>query len=287
MRYRDIERWNGSSSWCKRRVRSRVGQEGLTSLEASLHTQREIVKMAKLAYDAAVTARDIAQRDVNGLLERKHSWRDEDVARFTSLVRADHASNTAVTTTAEKLRTAESQADKEFSELMQAILQRYHEEQVWSDKIRSASTWASQVGLLVNLVVFVGALVFIEPWKRRKLVEKLDQRISDLMQNVDERISNLSSAIEASSPADLTVPPTTTLDEPPQRDATVDAIDRQTTSGQADEFLLSSSFSALSALPEWAEIIERPSHRRDILAVGGSCIVLGIGLDQLVRLFFR
>ncbi|OCF43995.1 hypothetical protein I317_02101 [Kwoniella heveanensis CBS 569] len=159
--------------------------------EDNLQSLREAARAAKEAYDQAVAARSSAQRDVNSLLERKHSWTDADVSRFTSLVRADHASTHAVSSTSIALKEAELAVDKAFSELMQTILQRYHEEQVWSDKIRSVSTWANLIGLALNAVIFLGAVVFVEPWKRRRLVERLEERVAGMMERVEGRLGGL------------------------------------------------------------------------------------------------
>ncbi|WVF67531.1 hypothetical protein IAT40_002287 [Kwoniella sp. CBS 6097] len=159
--------------------------------EDNLQSLREAARSAKEAYDQAVASRSSAQRDVNTLLERKHSWTDSDVSRFTSLVRADHASTHAVSSTSIALKEAELAVDKAFSELMQTILQRYHEEQVWSDKIRSVSTWANLIGLALNAVIFLGAVVFVEPWKRRRLVERLEERVAGMMERVEGRLGGL------------------------------------------------------------------------------------------------
>jgi sensitive to high expression protein 9 len=164
--------------------------------ETRLRWLREDTKKAKEEYERAVTTRATTQSDVNSLLERKHAWSDEDVSRFTQLVRSDHSSNQAVTTTAVALKETELATDKAFSDLMQAILQRYHEEQVWSDKIRNVSTYAGLAGLLVNLVVFVGAIAFVEPWKRKRLVERLEDRIGEMMVRVEGSISGLGEKVE-------------------------------------------------------------------------------------------
>lgn len=142
-----------------------------------------------------MSTRTSSQQNVNSLLERKHSWTDSDVANFTTLVRSDHASRHAVTTTSEELKHAELAVDKSFTSLMQAILERYHEEQVWSDKIRSVSTWASIVALAANLIVFVGAIAFVEPWKRRRLVQGLEERMSGMMTRVEAELQTLSSSV--------------------------------------------------------------------------------------------
>nr|XP_019006618.1 uncharacterized protein I203_00210 [Kwoniella mangroviensis CBS 8507]OCF70079.1 hypothetical protein I203_00210 [Kwoniella mangroviensis CBS 8507] len=163
--------------------------------EDSLQKLRESARAAKLAYDEAVSTRSNAQRDVNTLLERKHSWDDSDVLRFTHLVRQDHSSSHAVVRTSTEMKEAEMEVDKAFNELMQTILQRYHEEQVWSDKIRSVSTYANLLGLALNAIIFLGAIVIVEPWKRKRLVNKLEERMSDMMLKVESGLKGLESKL--------------------------------------------------------------------------------------------
>lgn len=110
-------------------------------------------------------------------------------------MRSDHASRAAVASTNEALKDSELKVDKAFTGLMQSILERYHEEQVWSDKIRSVSTWAQVAALVANLIVFVGAIAFIEPWKRRRLVQGLEERVSGMMGRVEDQISTLSERV--------------------------------------------------------------------------------------------
>lgn len=117
------------------------------------------------------------------------------MSRFTKLVRSDHTSSAAVIATSEHLKEAEAAVDKAFSDLTQAILERYHEEQVWSDRIRNISTYAGIAGLVINLVVFVGAIAVVEPWKRRRLVERLEERLAGMMSAVEQKIQQLSEQV--------------------------------------------------------------------------------------------
>jgi sensitive to high expression protein 9, mitochondrial len=63
---------------------------------------------------------------------------------------------------------------------MRVILHRYHEEQVWSDKIRSASTYGSLTVLGLNLVVFILAIIVVEPWKRRRLAQTFEKKVEEM-----------------------------------------------------------------------------------------------------------
>lgn len=141
-----------------------------------------------------------SQREVNDLLQRKSSWSDEDVLRFTSLVRQDHLfeQNEARAKAAAAL--TESEVEREFSELMRVILNRYHEEQIWSDKIRSVSTYGSLTVLGLNLLVFITAILFVEPWKRRKLAQTFERKVEEMTVATttafDDRTKELSSRLD-------------------------------------------------------------------------------------------
>ncbi|KAG8690882.1 sensitivity to high expression protein she9 [Ceratobasidium sp. 423] len=148
-------------------------EEAITALRAS-------ARRAKEDYSNAVSTRATRQRQVNDLLQRKSSWTDNDVIAFTKLVREDHASAAAEQECKTNLERAESAVDAEFGKLTRAILDRYHEEQVWSDKIRSVSTYGSLAALVANIVVFVLALVFVEPWKRKRLAQTFENRITEM-----------------------------------------------------------------------------------------------------------
>ncbi|GMK55539.1 hypothetical protein CspeluHIS016_0205950 [Cutaneotrichosporon spelunceum] len=170
-------------------------KQSVKDRESEIREGRATVREAKKAYEDAVATLSTTQQSVNALLERKHSWSDQDVATFTKLVRSDHASRAAVTNTSDALKNAEMSVDKAFTALMQSILERYHEEQVWSDKIRSVSTWAQVAALVANLIVFMSAIAFIEPWKRRRLVQGLEERVSGMMTSVEDEIHSLTDKI--------------------------------------------------------------------------------------------
>ncbi|KAL1950177.1 hypothetical protein VTO73DRAFT_5300 [Trametes versicolor] len=148
--------------------------------EAKIHEAREAARTAKEDYDRAVRERAKSQREVNDLLQRKSHWTDEDVGRFTTLVREDHAREHDEARAKAAAATAEDAVEREFSELMRVILNRYHEEQAWSDKIRSASTYGSLAALALNMAVFVLAIVLVEPWKRRRLAQTFERKVEEM-----------------------------------------------------------------------------------------------------------
>jgi sensitive to high expression protein 9, mitochondrial len=169
------------------------------NLEGRINLARQAARAAKLAYNAAVLQRSNSQREVNDLLQRKSSWTDIDVSRFTALVRLDHSHEQDEARAKESVDETEAAVEMEFSTLMRSILARYHEEQVWSDKIRSASTYGSLAALGLNLVVFIMAIVVVEPWKRKRLAEtferKVEQMSSENKTTVDNGLKDLRSRL--------------------------------------------------------------------------------------------
>ncbi|KAH8104500.1 Mdm33 family-domain-containing protein [Cristinia sonorae] len=161
----------GEIDLLKKRV---VAQERL--IDAARQEARE----AKAEYDKAVLQRANSQREVNDLLQRKSNWTDEDVSRFTSLVRQDHLFEQNEARAKAHAALTEGKVEREFSELMRVILNRYHEEQIWSDKIRSASTYGSLTVLGLNLLVFIMAILFVEPWKRKRLAQTFEKKVDEM-----------------------------------------------------------------------------------------------------------
>ena len=148
--------------------------------EARISASRRAARDAKVAYEEAVQKRSDSQREVNSLLERKSIWTDTDVSRFTALVRQDHALEQEEARAKTAVAQTEDDTEREFDALMRTILARYHEEQIWSDKIRSVSTYGQLAVLGVNVLVFVFAIALVEPWKRRRLAQTFERKVEEL-----------------------------------------------------------------------------------------------------------
>ncbi|KAJ2935415.1 hypothetical protein H1R20_g1678, partial [Candolleomyces eurysporus] len=167
--------------------------------EQRINETRRSARQAKVAYEEAVIQRSKSQREVNDLLQRKSTWTDNDVSRFTTLVRQDHLYEQEEHRAKTAVDDSEEAVEKEFSQLMRLILARYHEEQVWSDKIRSASTYGQLAALGLNLLVFILAIILVEPWKRKRLAQTFERKVEELsedyvkllegsMKNIDQRL---------------------------------------------------------------------------------------------------
>ena len=149
----------------------------------AFESSRDQMQQAKRAYESAIDTRSSTQREINELLQRKHLWSGEDVTRFTELYRLEHEHSQREIHAKETYQHAEKQMDREYMGLAQSIMERYHEEQLWSDKIRSVSTYGTWALMVLNLVLFIMMQSIFEPYKRKRLTDRFEEL---LIAKVDE-----------------------------------------------------------------------------------------------------
>ena len=171
------------------RLNDLTGYSGIEALRQEIEMQekdvtatRAAVRVAKDAYTSAISLRSKSQREVNELLQRKNSWSPQDLERFTALYRSDHANEQTEIQAQEALGEAERYAEEAAAKLSKSILARYHEEQIWSDKIRRMSTWGTWGLMGVNVLLFLGFQVAVEPGRRRRLVQGFEEKVMQALE---------------------------------------------------------------------------------------------------------
>ncbi|KUJ16139.1 uncharacterized protein LY89DRAFT_75528 [Mollisia scopiformis] len=157
-------------------------KERIAVLEKRVSDAQELVRSSRLTYKTTVADRASTQREVTTLLARKDSWTPSDLERFTALYRMDHSNEQAVQEAATKLADAEREAEHSASKLSSSILSRYHEEQIWSDKIRRMSTWGTWGLMGVNVLLFLVFQLGFEPWRRRRLVHGFEEKVREALE---------------------------------------------------------------------------------------------------------
>lgn len=156
-------------------------KEQVAGLETSLAAAQEALHTARTAYKTKVTERASTQREVTTLLARQKTWTPLDFERFTTLYRADYELEAEVAERARDLEVAERDAERLARDLSTAILARYHEEQIWSDKIRRMSTWGTWGLMCVNVVLFLAFQFGAEPWRRARLVRGFEEKVREAL----------------------------------------------------------------------------------------------------------
>lgn len=184
-----MDHLQGNIFIASQRINDLTGYSGIEALKsriASLETRvqeaQEAVRSSRLAYKTTVADRASTQREVTTLLARKDSWTPADLERFTSLYRMDHSNEQAVQEAATRLADAEREAEHAASKLSSSILSRYHEEQIWSDKIRRMSTWGTWGLMGVNVLLFLVFQFGFEPWRRRRLVHGFEEKVREALE---------------------------------------------------------------------------------------------------------
>ena len=171
-----------------------TGYSGIESLKNEISTQEDLVmssrkdvKDARASYASAVATRSTTQREVNDLLHRKHAWTPQDLERFTSLYRSDHENEQSESAAQKEVSDAETRYEEASTKLARTILARYHEEQIWSDKIRQMSTWGTWGLMGLNVLLFVVFQIMIEPWRRKRLVKGFEEKVEIALKERDEQ----------------------------------------------------------------------------------------------------
>ncbi|KAF9180916.1 sensitivity to high expression protein she9 [Haplosporangium sp. Z 767] len=156
---------------------------------------------AKHAYEDAIRTRSDTQKAINDLLQRKHLWSPNDVIRFTDLYRSEHANEQAELKTRAEYKEAEANVEEKSRKLTTIIMERYHEEQVWSDKIRAASTYGTWGLIGMNVMAFLIVQAFVEPRRRRKQIERYEGLVQDLTERgiLPERTQSITAAASGST----------------------------------------------------------------------------------------
>lgn len=172
-------------------------KQSVAAMEQRTAECRTQVREAKAQYEAAIQQRADSQTEINELLTKKHEWLPRDVERFTQLYKSDHANQQNEARCKVALEEAELAAETAHAQLTALILSRYHEEQLWSDKIRQALTWGTWLLMALNIVLFATATLLVEPWKRRKLVRAFQNEVQLKLEASEARLAQLSEQIAA------------------------------------------------------------------------------------------
>ncbi|ORZ15135.1 Mdm33 family-domain-containing protein [Absidia repens] len=163
----------------------------VTDQATTFELTRDQVQIAKKRYELAIATRSNTQRGINELLQRKHLWTGEDVTQFTELYRLEHEHAKEEDMAKEHYQQKEKQMDREYMALARSIMERYHDEQLWSDKIRSVSTYGTWALMVLNLMLFVAVQTVFEPRKRKRLTDRFEELLVDKVAEQEEKFNDV------------------------------------------------------------------------------------------------
>lgn len=235
--------------------------------ENYLRECKQEVRKHKEEYTQAISRRSASQREVNELLQRKHSWSPSDLERFTELYRNDHANEQLESEAEAKMSKAEHTLEDGRNELARLIAARYHEEQIWSDKIRRASTYGTWGLMAFNILLFIVVQLGLEPWKRRRLVGSFEDKVKTAL---DDRLG----AQPVRATPEVEEPTVSEEEELKQEDPVVQPILNWRTFPSR----------VVSSIEHSTALVTKPSEIAVTVSIGAS---IGALLGSLVTLAFN
>ncbi|KAL3232166.1 Sensitive to high expression protein 9, mitochondrial [Nakaseomyces bracarensis] len=172
-------------------------KNSIAIMEEKLSNAKKERSVLKEQYTKAIETRTTSQKKLNELLQRKSTWSPKDLETFTELYKNDAMNIQNEKNLKEKVKNVEAEEEQITDNLYRAILTRYHEEQIWSDKIRRTSTWGTFILMGFNLVLFLIFQLLLEPWKRRRLTGSFEGKvISALEKYSDEQEIKFKNLVE-------------------------------------------------------------------------------------------
>ncbi|SPN99899.1 uncharacterized protein DNG_02751 [Cephalotrichum gorgonifer] len=157
-------------------------------LERSLASARADMRTARQSYQDTVAAQVATQRDMATLLARKASWVQSDKNRFAELIEDDYRLEREVGEASKAVEAAEASEQSLLSEWVAGMSKQYYEHQVYSDRIRRASTWGTWGLMGVNVLLFLTLQFVAEPWKRGRLLNSMEEREEKLFDRIEGRL---------------------------------------------------------------------------------------------------
>lgn len=172
-------------------------KRAVSTHEAQFDDAQVCLREAKATFRAAIAERASTAREMNELLERKHGWTPTDLERFTHLYRQSHASEKLEKEAGEELERKEADMEDAQRGVLNALRTRYHEEQVWSDKIRLISSYGAWALMALNIMLFMLVQLAVEPRKQRRLVEKFERLLHAVHEEQKAELHRLAEVVES------------------------------------------------------------------------------------------
>ncbi|KAI8801969.1 Mdm33 family-domain-containing protein [Cladochytrium replicatum] len=141
--------------------------------DQQLKEKRLNLQASKDAYERTVEDRSRCQSEINSLLQRKSSWVPDDANRFGDLARRELDLEQRERRAKTEYDNATDGFELAHVEYLSEIRERYIEEQLFSDKIRKASTWWTWGLIGIQITVFIVFNAFLEPRRRRRFENEL------------------------------------------------------------------------------------------------------------------
>lgn len=166
-------------------------KERVLQLDDELASAKLYARNSKLAYEKIVEDRHKVQRELSSLLQRKDTWTDHDITRFTEVYRKDVNFEHEELDAKKEQKKAANEFDEYHRLYLNGIRERYIEEQLYSDKIRRASTWWTWGLISLHFLLFILVQLVFEPRKRKNMVDNIREEFLVTTDNMMKRLEEM------------------------------------------------------------------------------------------------
>jgi hypothetical protein len=172
------------------------GQRELDALKKTVHEKsisfdRAVQRVVECrdAVEAAQKAHDDSHKRHASLLMRREQWDKADATSFVDVTASEVQSRQALYDTRDALRRAEDKAGQCQRDYMDAMRQRYHEEQMWQDKWRMISTYGTWSLIGLNTVIFLFSQFFYQ-WRESQRLKAMGRLINENLLSLQETLAS-------------------------------------------------------------------------------------------------
>lgn len=135
------KRWNAYSGY--EEVLEAKAQ--VLEAEVELKQLRDEQSILRQEYMKAISKRAGSQQTVNKLLQRREDWSDADLNAYMELVKSEHVEARSEREATERYELIGNRVNAAWDDVVRKTLERYHQEQIWSDRVRAGSTYGSMI----------------------------------------------------------------------------------------------------------------------------------------------
>mmetsp|Transcript_33122 Transcript_33122/g.104754 ORF Transcript_33122/g.104754 Transcript_33122/m.104754 type:complete len:475 (-) Transcript_33122:63-1487(-) len=130
-------------------------KHAITDLEVHLRKSQEEYRAARSDFDKTDQEHRRTQNEITALAVTKHAWTDAQFCRYQDLLAQERNLGISLHEFQRKIRNSEAAVESALRELMEGLRKRFHEEQLWTDRIRQLSMWSTIGILFANSIIFL------------------------------------------------------------------------------------------------------------------------------------
>lgn len=171
-------------------------KSSIKSIEIELYQDRISLERESKKLKLISVRQNDTQNLINDLLSRKSTWSPIDLKSFTETYNENQQNLQDLENQKQKVESLEKKVKIMEQDVHNLILKRYHEEQIWSDKIRKLSTYGTLLLLVINLLSFFALHLLFEPRKRRRLVAAFEKETVVFIEDIKNQQFQQMKALE-------------------------------------------------------------------------------------------